>query len=281
MADKENHKNVCQVVRGDTAAEIEAQCAEKVPGWDKLSPETKAEVVALQARFWELTTGPAYGVEAKESGGYSVGPQGNATVNTLRLMDAFGTSDMGFIDARINDLITHFGANNSREMRGADLAADLTFIAGGKAGDPVQAALLTQMTATHDAAMRALKMIGQSDWVDQAQMFGNLSTKLLNAYTRQAETLRKLQKGGEQTVRHVHVDNRGGQAVFTEQVNQTGGVPRNVESQAQEQHSPCDGSAAMLGYDPAWHGLPATSSAREETVCTSRREVDGAEGSDG
>ena len=38
----------------------------------------------------------------------------------------------------------------------------------------------------------------------------------------QMETLARMRRGGEQVVRHVHVDNRGGQAVIAENVH-TGG----------------------------------------------------------
>ena len=279
---KKDESNTCVVVRGDgTDAEIAKRCAKEVPGWDKLIKEEREELITLQRRYWEMGGSPSFQHNARDAGKLSIGTKGTTTLNTLRLVAAFGSSEDAVANARISDWATYYQATNNRAETDTDLMAFLAFVQGGGAEDPVQSALLTQMNATHDAAMRALKMIGKSEWVDQAQMFGNLSTKLLHAYARQAETLRKLQKGGEQTVRHVHVDNRGGQAVFTEQVNQTGGIPHNVDSQAQEQHPSRDGSAAMLGYDPAWHGVPAASPSREETMCAPRRQVDGTEGSDG
>ena len=44
------------------------------------------------------------------------------------------------------------------------------------------------------------------------------------------EALDRLVRGGEQVIKHVHVDNRGGQAVIAESV-QTGGQNAKIEKQ--------------------------------------------------
>lgn len=56
-----------------------------------------------------------------------------------------------------------------------------------------------------------------------AQTFGNLAAKLLRTSQGQMETLARMRRGGEQVVKHIHVDNRGGQAVIAENVA-TGGA---------------------------------------------------------
>jgi hypothetical protein len=128
----------------------------------------------------------------------------------------------------------------------------------------VQSSLLVQMVATHDAAMRALNRIGKADYAEHVQLFGNLANKLLNTYTRQAETLHKLQRGGEQVVRHVYVDNRGGQAVLAEQFMRGGsGVETRNHSHAL--------SAPVWGEDPAGVPLSLASNPGTEAMPNAQR----------
>jgi hypothetical protein len=100
--------------------------------------------------------------------------------------------------------------------------AALSFIESTEPQDQAEALLLVQMYVTHDAAIRALSMMGTAEWVPQMQTFGNLATKLLRTSQGQMETLARMRRGGEQVVRHIHVDNRGGQAVIAENVHTRG-----------------------------------------------------------
>ena len=128
------------------------------------------------------------------------------------------------------------------------------------------------MAATHDAAMRALSMVGKADFVDQTTSFGNLSAKLLNLYARQAETLAKLQRGAEQTVRHVYVDARTQTAI---------NCPPAQSNNEVQYYGQDEGGAfgpAMLGYNPAWNGVPVTSNQGQEPVQDTRRQGGRAKG---
>jgi hypothetical protein len=49
----------------------------------------------------------------------------------------------------------------------------------------------------------------------QAQTFGNLETKLVRTYQGQMDTLASEWRGGEQILWHIHVSNRGADAVVT------------------------------------------------------------------
>lgn len=201
--------------------------------------------------------------------------EGNETLECLRAAAAFGFREAEFFNGRAIDLCSQKVAIN-KGMPSTDGPKDsLAFVSSAGPTDTVQSSLAVQMKATHDSAMVVLRKSMSAEWVEQAQMLGNLATKLLNVYARQAETLRKLQNGGVQIVRHVHVDNLGGQAVVTEQVNHARGLTNNVESQPQEQHLTCDGSDQMLGYDPVWYAVPAPSHEGEEALQSAQRQVDG------
>lgn len=131
--------------------------------------------------------------------------------------------------------------------------------------------LLVQMYVTHDAAIRALAMLGSAEWVPQAQTFGNLAAKLLRTSQGQMDTLARMRRGGEQVVRHIHVDNRGGQAVIAENVNTRGSKNAKIDKQ-----SDATGAAgvipALLGTDPFGCGVPIPSREREASMQDARRD---------
>ncbi|AKM06122.1 hypothetical protein [Pelagerythrobacter marensis] len=256
------------LVWGDgTDEEIAANFAERVPDWEDWSEREKRGAVELMRAYWDHPVAPTLTVERGESGVRLLPGAGKATIQVLRQAETFATNSQDLIDERVSSLATHHG--NKGGAISQNLNASLAFIRGGAAQDTVQSALLTQMAATHDAAMAALAKVGKSEFVDQMTAFGNISTKLLNLYARQAETLAKLQRGAEQTVRHVYVDART-QTAFNY-------PPPATESrtQAHEQHEggPC--GPAMLGYDPSWNGLPATRHEREEALQPARGQIDG------
>ena len=75
-------------------------------------------------------------------------------------------------------------------------------------------ALFTEM------ARRSLENMGQ--YTDAAQRYMQLALKAQSNCRTTVEALAKIVGGREQVIKHVHVDNRGGQAVIAETV-QTGG----------------------------------------------------------
>jgi hypothetical protein len=177
----------------------------------------------------------------------------------LRLVEAFGTNSAAYANERIADLSRLYA---SRSDASPQVSAAMAFVTGAKAADPVQSSLAVQMVATHDAALQALRRASSAEWVEHAQVFGNLATKLLNVYTRQAEVLAKLQRGGEQVIKHIHIDNRGGQAVVTDQLV-TGGQNGESQDQPYEQGAL---RAAMLGHDEGGNGVPVAGASRQEAV---------------
>ena len=85
------------------------------------------------------------------------------------------------------------------------------------------------------------------------------------------EALDRLANGHVQTVKHVHVDNRGGQAVIAENV-QTGGQ-RNGKIDDQSHAAGAAGvSAPLLGADPLGNGMPIPSCEGAEAVPAARRD---------
>ena len=140
-------------------------------------------------------------------------------------------------------------------IRIARYNAALSFIESMEPQNQGEVLLLVQMYCTHDAAIRSLSMMGSADWVPQVQTFGNLATKLLRTSQAQMETLARMRRGGEQVVRHVHVDNRGGQAVIAETVTNGGSENGKIAEQS-DATGTLGNSAALPGPDPLGNGVP-------------------------
>jgi hypothetical protein len=128
------------------------------------------------------------------------------------------------------------------------------------------------MAMTNSAALRALSIADRNLLhPEHAQSLGNLAVKLLRTFTAQAEALAKLQRGGEQIVKHIHLDNRGGQTIVTDSVV-TGGSHEKDGTQSHEQGA-C--GPALLGSDASGYGVPITGNEREEAVSYTRRAQSG------
>ena len=98
----------------------------------------------------------------------------------------------------------------------------------------MQAGLAVQMAMTHGVALMLLARTAKADQIPQFESASNSAVKLLRTFTLQAETLAKLQRGGEQVVKVVHV-HPGGKAivgnVLQSQDRSGGGVAFEIENQ--------------------------------------------------
>lgn len=97
-----------------------------------------------------------------------------------------------------------------------------------------------------DMARRAALNNGQ--YPDATERYLRLAFKAQSNSWATLEALAKLHQPREQTVRHVHVDNRGGQAVIADTVNTGGSAERK-----RRRTSPCNRSP-WLQPPAAWLG---------------------------
>lgn len=263
------------VDRDGTDAQMAEWCAEAVEGWETLAEQERAEVISLMRSFARGGRSARMEIVADGEQRYiRIADEANATLQSLRLTKTFATRSQSFVNDRVSDLTAFArpGVKGGLSAGSDQLNAALAFVAGGQPTDTVQSTLLVQMAATHDAAMRALGASARADYIPQAQMFGNLATKLLNTYTRQAEVLAKLQRGGEQVIKHMYIDNRGGQTVVAEQLVTGGGGNAESREQAHEQGA---FSPALLGPDPFGNVVPMPGAEGQEPVQAARGGVHG------
>ncbi|MFZ5667462.1 MAG: hypothetical protein ACOY7L_19785 [Pseudomonadota bacterium] len=246
--------------------------AKTIPGWEKLVKSEQAELAKLILEQQKARQPAKVKLRQKPDGSLAIDMDSPCEAQALlRLYRTFATNSMDPVNARASELLRYLesiGAANDGRYNAA-----LSFIDSMEPRNQMEALLLVEMYCTHDASLRALRMLGTAEWVPQAQTYGNLATKLLRASQGQMEALARMRRGGEQTIRHVHVDNRGGQAVIADTI-QTGGA--NGKADEQSHATGRDGlSTAMLGADPFGGGVPIASGEGPETVQDARRDESG------
>ncbi len=178
--------------------------------------------------------------------------------------DAFGSSSGHFV----NQCVTHL-ANATTAHGGAvstqGLNAALALVGAIGPRDELEAALATQMVATHEMMLMLSNRARSAQRLESIKEYGNLATKMARTFTTQIKALGDMRRGGEQVVRHIHVY-QGGQAVVAETFNVHGGQSANSFGQ------PHAFGPALLGQDTAGYGVPISSGARPETLPHARRE---------
>ena len=128
-----------------------------------------------------------------------------------RLQDVFGTHGQDFAVSQINWVMVAC-RDSDGNIDNAKLNGLLAMIEGAAPANEMQAALAVQMALTHDAAQTILHRALRVDQIPQFESASNSAVKLLRTFAMQAETLAKLQRGGEQVVKVVHV-HPGAQAI--------------------------------------------------------------------
>ncbi len=252
------------VPESGTAEEAKDTLAKSIPGWDQMSKEQQTELAEIAVAQRKQRQPVKVTLTRQAEGGMSIGIAGKCEAHgLLKLQKTFAAVSMDPVNARANELLKYLGSV------GADNAdrynAALSFIESMAPRDQAEALLLVQMYVTHDAAIRALSQLGSAEWVPTAQMYGNLATKLLRTSQGQMETLARMRRGGEQVVRHVHVDNRGGQAVIAENVHTGGKGNGKIDDQSHATGAAGIGPS-LLGADPFGNGVPIPSRERAEAV---------------
>jgi hypothetical protein len=253
-----------------TAEEAKCDLAKSVPGWDKLSKSEQTELAEMATAQLRAPKPVKVKLTEMPTGGKSIGIAGDCeTQGLLKLQKTFAAVTMDPVNARANELLKYMasvGTDNTDRYNAA-----LSFIESMDPQNQAEVLLLVQMYVTHDAAIRALSMMGTAEWVPQVQTFGNLATKLLRTSQGQMDTLARMRRGGEQVVRHIHVDNRGGQAVIAENVNTGGAKNGKIDNQSDATGAAGIGST-LLGADPFGSGVPIPSREGQASMQDARRD---------
>ena len=132
-----------------------------------------------------------------------------------RLKAALGTTSSDFVNATLVQI-----QNASRMPSGGisetSVNAVLAIIEAAEPKNEIEAALAIQMACTHAVTMAVLSRAGGAYGGDRhVAIMASAGARLLNAFTAQIETMRRLRSGGTQTIRIERVEvSNGGQAVI-------------------------------------------------------------------
>jgi hypothetical protein len=132
-----------------------------------------------------------------------------------RLKAALGTTSSDFVNATLVQI-----QNASRMPSGGisetSVNAVLAIIEAAEPKNEIEAALAIQMACTHAVTMAVLSRAGGAYGGDRhVAIMASAGARLLNAFTAQIETMRRLRNGGTQIIRIERVEvSDGGQAVI-------------------------------------------------------------------
>lgn len=139
--------------------------------------------------------------------------------------------------------------------------------------------LLTNQAITLDAIFTEMARrsgLNMGEYIEAAERYMRLALKAQAQSRATIEALDKLANGREQTVRHVHVDNRGGQAVIAESVTAGGQGNGKIDDQSYGPATVAAGvGSALLGADSCENGVPVSSREGEAAMQDARRHKSG------
>lgn len=135
---------------------------------------------------------------------------------------AFGSLSNEFRSYVINQLVGILHSTGAEDCT-STLNALMAQMSGIAPTNEMEAMLAVQMICAHHASVLLTRRCLSADTLDTLNAYGTLANKFSRTYAAQMEGLAKLRRGGEQVVKHVHV-NEGGQAVIAATVNAGRGV---------------------------------------------------------
>lgn len=133
----------------------------------------------------------------------------------------------------------------------------------GAASNMLTAQALTLDAVFTEMLSRATKNVGR--YPDAMDRYMRLALKAQAQSRATLEALAKIHQPREQTVKHVHIDNRGGQAVVAENLHARG-AKTDDDGQSYGPTYASTIGATMLGQDTSWHGVSVSGDARAEPL---------------
>jgi hypothetical protein len=251
--------------------------AQEVAEASMLREPTAAESAAFAAArvaHDQFPVRPNYDIELSDTVAKFEARHSDAQGEACLLAQTVGSRSDDFTNVAVSWILE---ASRQRGQRVTSVKgnAALAAVAAFEPRNEAETMMAAQAFATHDLAMEMLSRAKSAQFIEQTQQYVSMATKLSRTFTAHMEAFAKLKRGGEQIVRHIHVDNRGGQTVIAETVN-TGGRANGVfDGQPHTSGDELVGSAALPRHHEAGNGVPITGGKREEALPHARREESG------
>jgi hypothetical protein len=201
------------------------ELAPKADGWeiDGLTPEQQAEAEGIKAVVKARPPRPFVTI-TYDAGGKLIATvgdpekQGSAVLNSIRAYGAFGSGSNEFTDDMLSRIVGAVRLSGDAERDSQIVSGALALVAAVDPQNELEATMALQMLAANEAALMCFERSRAAKYMEHAAPYSNMANKAMRSFALHAEALAKIRRGGEQVVRHVHV-NEGGQAVIAGTVN--------------------------------------------------------------
>jgi hypothetical protein len=147
--------------------------------------------------------------------------QGDDVLNSIRGFGALGSSSNAFTGDMLTRIMKAVRLTGDATRDSEIVSGAVALVAAVDPQNELEATMALQMVAANEAALTCFERSRNADWMEHAAPYSTMANKAMRSFALHAEALAKLRRGGEQVVKHVHV-NEGGQAVIAGTVN-TGG----------------------------------------------------------
>lgn len=154
-----------------------------------------------------------------------VGGEKNGVVDSILFHEAAGSASTAFAHNLLDRLTELVPLSGDDEKDGNRLSSAIAMIAAIAPRDELEATMALQMVAANEAVLSNFKFSRHNaENPEFSQRFSTMANKAMRSFALHVEAIEKLRRGGVQEVRHVTIDNRGGQAVIADTVNNGGRV---------------------------------------------------------
>jgi hypothetical protein len=200
-----------------------AQTETRATGWELegMSPEQVEEATAIKARVDPRPNRPSIfmtGEKAARALSVGNGSEADKVLHSMRLFDVLGSRSNGFIDDSLHRIAGALRLTGDDNKDSTTLSAAVAMVAAVAPTNELEATMALQMVAANEAAMMGFERSRMAQYLEHASAYSNMANKAMRSFALHAEAIAKLRRGGEQVVKHVHV-NDGGQAVIAGTVN--------------------------------------------------------------
>ena len=207
------------------------------------------------------------GREDDNPAAFAIGPRHTDDKgHSYQLCGALGTTSNDFTSAGLLALANMAIKDGAPSVEGVNAA--LALVGAIAPENELEAALALQMAATHDLSLDLLRRAKYANTREGLRDYANLATKLTRTFAVQLKALADWRRGGEQVVRHIHVQS-GGQAVVAETINVGGRENENVGDRSHAL------GPALLGSDAQGHPVPGPVDTWTEAVPDAQRASEG------
>jgi len=147
---------------------------------------------------------------------------GSAVLNSIRAFGAFGSGSNAFTGDMLARLMKAVRLTGDERRDSELVSAAAALIASLDPQNELEATMALQMVAANEAVLMCFERSRTAEFMEHAAPYSTMANKAMRSFALHAEAMAKLRRGGEQVVKHVHV-NEGGQAVIAGTVNNGGG----------------------------------------------------------